>query len=62
MLGEIEMRQGMFASARSLFSRGLEADPHYAPVYHAAALLEARLGNLEVIHINSLKSLQTGTD
>ena len=48
VLGEIEMRQGLFSSARALFSQGLDQDPHYAPVYHAAALLEAKLGNIEV--------------
>jgi hypothetical protein len=48
VLGEIEMRQGNSARARELFALGLKRDPHCASLYHAAALLEAKLGNLEV--------------
>ena len=48
VLGELEARRGRYAIARELFRAGLDKDPHYAPVYHAAALLEAKLGNLEV--------------
>jgi hypothetical protein len=40
--------QGNFIRARELFSVGLQKDPHCAAVYHAAALLEAKLGNLNV--------------
>ena len=49
VLGELEMKHGSHSQARELFTRGLEQDPYYAPVYHAAALLEAKSGNLEVI-------------
>ena len=48
MLGELEAKEGRFARARELFALGLSKDPHCAAVYHAAALLEAKLGNLEV--------------
>ena len=50
MLGELEAKEGKYARARELFSVGLKKDPHCAAVYHAAALLEAKLGNLEVKH------------
>jgi hypothetical protein len=50
VLGEIEMRQGAGPRARELFALGLKRDPYCASLYHAAALLEARLGNLEVRH------------
>ena len=48
VLGEQHERQGAFLLARDVFAKGLERDPYCAQVYHAAALLEARLGNLEV--------------
>ena len=50
VLGELEAKEGKYARARELFSVGLKKDPHCAAVYHAAALLEAKLGNLEVKH------------
>jgi uncharacterized protein HemY len=48
VLGELEAKEGRYAKARELFAVGLSKDPHCAAVYHAAALLEAKLGNLEV--------------
>lgn len=48
VLGELEAKGGKFTRARELFALGLSKDPHCAAVYHAAALLEAKLGNLEV--------------
>ena len=36
--------------ARGVFADGLTNDPHCAPLYHSAALLEARLGNLEGLY------------
>ena len=51
VLGEMEVRQQKYIIARETFSRGLTLDPHCAPLYHAAALLEAILGNLGVLHI-----------
>ena len=48
VLGEQYERDGSFQEAREIFTKGLENDPTCATVYHAAALLEARLGNLEV--------------
>ena len=48
VLGELNVRQGLYTKARELFDVALDQDAHYAPVYHAAALLEAKLGNLEV--------------
>ena len=50
MLGELEAKEGRYTRARELFALGLSKDPHCAAVYHAAALLEAKLGNLEVRH------------
>jgi len=47
VLGEQYEKAGSFLEARKVFALGLERDPHCAPVYHAAALLEARLGNLD---------------
>mmetsp|Transcript_14148 Transcript_14148/g.23536 ORF Transcript_14148/g.23536 Transcript_14148/m.23536 type:complete len:1046 (-) Transcript_14148:183-3320(-) len=47
VLGELEEKHQAYAAARAFFSDGLKHDPYYAPVYHAAALLEAKLGNLE---------------
>lgn len=47
MLGELHIRQGEHNRARELFAQALDQDPLYAPVYHAAALLEAKLGNLD---------------
>ena len=47
MLGELEAKHGHHAKARELFMTGLDRDPHCLAVYHAAALLEAKLGNLE---------------
>jgi tetratricopeptide (TPR) repeat protein len=49
VLGEQYERDGSYTEARDVFVRGLEHDPLCAPVYHAAALLEARLGNLEAL-------------
>ena len=54
VLGELEAKEGRFARARELFALGLSKDPHCAAVYHAAALLEAKLGNLEVIRSNDI--------
>ena len=54
MLGELEVKEGRFARARELFALGLSKDPHCAAVYHAAALLEAKLGNLEVSPLATL--------
>lgn len=48
VLGELEAKEGRYTRARELFSLGLSKDPHCVAVYHAAALLEAKLGNLEV--------------
>ena len=48
MLGEIESREGEFLEARRWFTLGIERDPRYTPLYHEAALFEAKLGNLEV--------------
>ena len=42
--------------ARELFATGLERDPYCAPVYHAAALLEARLGNLDGLSVMHRKA------
>ena len=47
VLGELEAKHGHHAKARELFMTGLDRDPHCMAVYHAAALLEAKLGNLE---------------
>jgi Tfp pilus assembly protein PilF len=44
----MEARQGQYVKAREIFSRGLQNDPNCAPLYHAAALMEAKIGNLEV--------------
>ena len=49
VLGEMEVRQQRYIKAREIFSKGIRMDPHCAPLYHAAALLEAKLGNLEVV-------------
>ena len=49
VLGEMEVRQQRYIKAREIFSKGIGMDPHCAPLYHAAALLEAKLGNLEVV-------------
>lgn len=54
VLGEIEIRQNEVGRAREVLMAGLEHDPHYAATYHTAALLEARLGNLEVSHLSML--------
>lgn len=48
VLGEIEHREGEFLEARRWFNLGIERDPRYTPLYHEAALFEAKLGNLEV--------------
>jgi hypothetical protein len=53
VFGELEAKEGNFNRARELFSVGLQKDPHCAAVYHAAALLEAKLGNLNVRFRNS---------
>ena len=51
MLGEQLERLGDFKQARHVFADGLtNTDAPCAPLYHAAALLEARLGNLEGLH------------
>ena len=50
VLGEQYERLSDFNTAREVFRDGLQRDPHCAPLYHAAALLEARLGNLEGLH------------
>lgn len=50
VLGELHIRKGGpvgYDQARKLFAQALDQDPLYAPVYHAAAMLEAKLGNLE---------------
>jgi hypothetical protein len=44
----MEARQNHFSVAREIFATGLSQDSHCAPLYHAAALLEAKLGNLGV--------------
>ncbi len=49
VLGEIEAKHGFYSEARSILQRGLELDPSYAPLYHAAALHEAKIGNLDVM-------------
>ena len=41
-------RQNQYSKAREVFSKGLLNDYRCAPLYHAAALLEAKLGNLAV--------------
>lgn len=48
VLGELEAKNGSYTKARELFALGLSKDPHCAPVYHAAAMLEAKFGNLKV--------------
>ena len=48
VLGEMEVRQHEYANARRTFTKGLQLDSRCAPLYHAAALLEAKLGNLRV--------------
>jgi hypothetical protein len=48
VLGEIEARENQFSVARDIFAKGLSQDSNCAPLYHAAALLEAKLGNLGV--------------
>ena len=48
-LGELYVRQGSFAEARAIFRTGIDASPSFAELYHAYALFEAKLGNLEVI-------------
>lgn len=50
VLGEQHERLGDFKMARGVFADGLTNDPHCAPLYHSAALLEARLGNLEGLY------------
>jgi hypothetical protein len=50
VLGEQLERLGDFKQARHVFAVGLTNDASCAPLYHAAALLEARLGNLEGLH------------
>jgi uncharacterized protein HemY len=59
VLGELEAKEGRYAKARELFAVGLSKDPHCAAVYHAAALLEAKLGNLEVSVQASIQALLT---
>ena len=44
--GEMEARQSNYAAAKIVFERGLEEDRHCAPLYHAAALLAAKTGDL----------------
>ena len=46
VLGEKYEREGDIVKARQVFAEGLDKDPLCAPVYHAAALLEASIGNL----------------
>ena len=48
VLGEMEIRQKQYLKARETFAKGLSLDSHCAPLYHAAALMEAKLGNLGV--------------
>jgi len=59
VLGEQYERQGAFLQAREVFHKGLSQDPYCAQVYHAAALLEARLGNLEVSVFNDFYDFTT---
>jgi hypothetical protein len=47
VLGELESRQGQYLEARRWFNSGLKNDSRYIPLYHEAAMLEAKLGNLE---------------
>lgn len=49
VMGELEVRQSSYIEARRIFRNGISNDPNYAPLYHSAALLEAKIGNLEVI-------------
>ena len=46
-LGELEVRAGAYEKARSIFLEGMNVDAQCAGLYHAAALLEAKLCNLE---------------
>ena len=48
VLGEMELRKGRYVKAKQIFNEGIILDPYCAPLYHAAALLEAKLGNLGV--------------
>ena len=47
-MGQLESKQGAYLEARAYFEVGIRRDPHYASLYHEAAMFEARLGNLEV--------------
>ena len=47
-LGELEVRAGTSDRAREVFTAGINADGNCAGLYHAAALLEAKLGNMQV--------------
>jgi uncharacterized protein HemY len=47
-LGELEVRQNQYSKARAIFAKGISLDSHCTSLYNAAALLEGKLGNLDL--------------
>jgi tetratricopeptide (TPR) repeat protein len=46
-LGNSLVSRGKISEAREVFEKGIEVDPHHAPLYHALAELEARVFNID---------------
>jgi tetratricopeptide (TPR) repeat protein len=48
-LGDCLVKDRKINEARVIFEKGIEVDPHYAPLYHSLAELEARVFNVEAL-------------
>lgn len=60
VLGELLARHGEISNAELVFKQGIQRDPSYLPLYHACALFQGALGNIEVIFPNSYEEYNNG--
>ena len=44
----MEARLGSLQTAREILVKGIAMNPNYTPLYHSAALIEGKLGDLQV--------------